>query len=251
MSQESQREGNTRNRARRFIFTLNNYTTEECLKISNFLVDKKYIYGFEKGIEGTPHLQGYFEAKNQIDFNVLKNLNPRVHWEKAKGDQKSNLKYCSKELNYRTNMKIPEPIKILENLRPWQKEIEDLILTKPDERTVYWYYDTKGGCGKTSLIKYLCVKYDFIQYSCASKSADILTIANEDKSCYLLNFTRSQEGFCPYNALEQLKDGLVSDSKLKKVSNQIIMNCPHVICFANWLPDVTLLSMDRWRLIEL
>nr|WAE42307.1 MAG: replication associated protein [Cressdnaviricota sp.] len=104
MSQKSQStlgEGNTnlpRNRARRWCFTLNNYTDDDVSLISLYFEKEKYfIFGKEVGENGTPHLQGYVEFNNQKDFSTLIKIIPRIHWEKAKGDRNSNIKYCSKD----------------------------------------------------------------------------------------------------------------------------------------------------------
>jgi hypothetical protein len=148
-------------------------------------------------------------------------------------------------------MKIAKPVKIIQELRSWQAFIEQTVLSEPDDRTIYWFWEPDGNTGKTSLIKYLLVKYDFCEFSRATKTADIVTVANPAKTCYLFDFARTQEGFAPYNALEQLKDGLISDSKLKKETRNIIMNPPHVICFANWEPDTDTLSSDRWNITRI
>lgn len=83
-------------RARRWCFTLNNYTEEECDTISK--VKCEYlIYGFETGENETPHLQGYIVFKNPKSFNALKKIIPRAHLEKAVGTNRENYMYCSKQ----------------------------------------------------------------------------------------------------------------------------------------------------------
>jgi len=73
------REGNTklpsknRIRARRWCYTLNNYTKEEMSQLLTlFQTEKYFIQGEEIGEEGTIHLQGYIEFKFQKDINNLK-----------------------------------------------------------------------------------------------------------------------------------------------------------------------------------
>ena len=182
----------------------------------------------------------------------MKKINERIHWEFAKGSRRQNLIYCTKEGNHECSWIVPEPLDIITKLWPWQKEVEDIILRKPEKRIIHWFWEPEGNAGKTSLIKYLLTKYEYITFSRASKSADILTCADIDKTVYLFDFARHQEGFTPWLALEQLKDGLVTDSKLKKESRNVIMNTPHVICFANWAPDVSgKLSLDKFKLTRI
>lgn len=243
-SPDSKRSGNTKDRFRRWCFTLNNWTQEELLHLTNFFDDRnaKYIMGEEVGEEGTPHLQGYVEWPNQVRFETLKLASERAHWEKAKAKRAENVKYCSKDAVHIhcKGFYVKKLVKVLkqEELYPWQLFVENIVQSPPDERTIYWFWEPDGGRGKTALIKYLLVKYEHAAFSRACKASDILTVANVEKTVYLFDFARSQQDFCPWSALEQLKDGLVSDSKLKKETRNLIMNPPIVICFANWRPDM-------------
>jgi len=38
-----------------------------------------------------------------------------------------------------------EEIETLTTLYPWQKKIEDLFFTEPDDRTVNWFWEGTGG----------------------------------------------------------------------------------------------------------
>nr|WAE42142.1 MAG: replication associated protein [Cressdnaviricota sp.] len=104
ISQPVSGEGNTilpptlRIRARRWCYTLNNHSKEEMSHLLvEFKFEKYFIQGEEVGKEGTKHLQGYVEFKNQKDLSYLKKINPRIHWEKAKGSKEQNIRYCTKE----------------------------------------------------------------------------------------------------------------------------------------------------------
>lgn len=94
-------------RARRFCLTLNNYSEKEEFDISEHMNTKHFwIIGKEVGSENnTPHLQIYFESKNPIAFKTIKNWNNRLHIEVAKGSRRANYNYCSKEGNFKTNIK--------------------------------------------------------------------------------------------------------------------------------------------------
>lgn len=81
---------------RSWCFTVNNFAPAEYEKLQD--VDCKYIIiGMEKGKEGTPHLQGYVQFKNQKRLSEVKNICERAHWEQAKGSPQQNYDYCSKE----------------------------------------------------------------------------------------------------------------------------------------------------------
>ncbi|MEO5351357.1 MAG: hypothetical protein H7836_17205 [Magnetococcus sp. YQC-3] len=249
---------------RRWFLTWNHYTRgdlENLLHYCDYERECKYEINEEVGeISKIKHLQGSIQFKDAIEFETLKKKFNGCHWEPTNNLKAAN-EYCSKEHTQVGNhskknyaKKIAQKkfkTKNFEELYDWQKSVLTILEKQPDDRTIHWFWEPKGCAGKTTLIKYILKYYDTATYSCACKSADILSIADENKNIYLLNFTRNQEGYCPWSALEQLKDGLISDSKLKKKSNNIVMDSPHVICFANWEPDTSKLSQDRWCIINI
>lgn len=82
----------------RWCFTVNNYTLEPVLDPSmDYLV-----YGIERGENGTPHLQGYVRFKLRKTLAAVKRiLDERGHYERAKGDEKTNREYCTKDGNFK------------------------------------------------------------------------------------------------------------------------------------------------------
>lgn len=96
--------------AKRWCFTLNNYSEEE-YNLFELLEWSYLIIGKEKGKEGTPHLQGYIELKKARRLTALKKENLRVHWEKLKGLPWQAANYCKKEGDFREWGKISVPEK--------------------------------------------------------------------------------------------------------------------------------------------
>lgn len=84
-------------RTKKWCFTLNNYTAEDCQKIE--AIECEYlIYGKEVGDQGTHHLQGFIYFTNRKTFNTVKKLlGDKCHIEAAKGSIKENIAYCSKD----------------------------------------------------------------------------------------------------------------------------------------------------------
>lgn len=87
------------NQAKRWCFTLNNYSDVEVTIIRTQLqLSANFaVIGKEVGDNGTPHLQGYCSLKQKVRLTGLKKiLGPRVHAEVARGTDQQNLVYCTK-----------------------------------------------------------------------------------------------------------------------------------------------------------
>jgi len=238
----------------RWIMVLNNYTNEELNSIGS-IINKNCKYAIiekEVGENGTPHLQGYFEFKTKMRPCSVFNIS-RIHFEKARESRAVNDKYCSKDENIVISIGRPKPIKIIQTLYEWQKKIETLILTEPDDRSVYWFYDKKGNIGKTQFIKYCVIKHKVL-FCSGGKMSDIMNLVfnqNMDEcNCVMFNIPRANEGYVSYASLESIKDGMVCNTKYE--TGVKIFNSPHLICFANFPPnDKEKLSDDRWVITNL
>lgn len=236
-------------------FTYNNYKLEtlETMETQFRSLNIKYIIGKEVGENGTPHLQGYIECDKKIRPIEYLKLDKNIHWEKAKGDKQSNIKYCSKDEDYITNMNedIIEDLFIGKIPYDYQKFILNLIKQKPDSRTIHWFYDHIGNTGKTSFSKHICLKHRDDAIYISGKSSDIkcaIASCKKKPRICIFDFVRSSEEFISYEAIEAVKNGIFFSGKYE--SETVIMNCPHVIIFANFEPEKSKLSLDRWKIIE-
>lgn len=252
-------------RCRRFCFTLNNYSEEELHTIHKVFDSDLYIIGKEVGEQGTHHLQGYVELKNGKTLSAMCKINKRIHWEIAKGNREQNVKYCSKDNCFTSNMKIPIDRKAFilnkkyNNVKwkPWQDDVINLVAGPADDRMIHWYWESKGNVGKSFLCKYLALKYDVI--ICDGKKADVLNQLkiwcdeNPDKcgpQIVICDIPRSnKEGRISYGALEAIKNGMCYSGKYE--GGQIFIDDVHIICFGNFEPEYELLSEDRWVITEL
>jgi len=85
-------------RAKRWVFTLNNYTEEELLALHHIDGHVDYlVFAKEVGENGTPHLQGYVCFPDQKRLNAVKEiLGNRCHVEVSRGTPDQASKYCKK-----------------------------------------------------------------------------------------------------------------------------------------------------------
>lgn len=217
---------------------------------------EKYAFQHEIGKSGTPHIQGCFYFKNARSFSQVQQHLPGVHIEPCKS-WKDAIEYCTKEdtraspfISNCLPVKVEDPLDIT-NKADWMIEIENILETKPDRRKIYWYYEKQGGIGKTTFCKHLCLTITNVLYASGKVSDIQYAIAEMDPKPTLILFDvpRSAAEYVNYQALEKVKDGIFFSGKYE--SKMVIMNNPHVICFANQRPNTNMLSNDRWIIKEL
>lgn len=239
----------------KWCFTLNNYTKEEIETIETTFRQtcRKYIFQEETGEEGTPHLQGVIHLKAKKRITELKFI-PRIHWEKC-NNWDASIIYCSKELT-RTgaqySMGMPKPIKRISTLTCWQKEIEDLLLSEPDGRTVHWYHEDEGGIGKSAFTKYMFLTHKTLMIDVGKYSDIMLAIheANMDEvTMIIFDIPRSFGNKISYPAIEAISNGLIRSTKYE--GGMKAFNPPHIVVFNNEEPDYSKLSEDRWKVVDL
>lgn len=235
-----------------WVFTLNNYTIDDPGIILNFCEKKckKWVFQEELGEQGTPHLQGFISLKKTSRLTSLKKVNERIHWEVCKMPECA-WNYCQKEETRNGKIwcseVIRKPIKILkdEDLYNWEKQIMDWISDPPNDRQIIWVKDSEGGKGKSTFCKYLVVKKGAML--CGGSSKDMfcalkLWVEKKDyPEIVVIDVARS--GDIDYEGIEQIKNGLVFNSKYE--AQQIVGNPPHVIVFSNYGPRSNALSKDR------
>jgi len=58
------------------------------------------VVGREVGQQGTPHIQGYIVLKSRKRLHQLRTVDPRSHFEAARGSPEHNRAYCTKDGNF-------------------------------------------------------------------------------------------------------------------------------------------------------
>ncbi|AXQ66580.1 MAG: putative viral replication protein [Circoviridae sp.] len=243
------------NAAKRWCFTYNNHTDFGyemiCAKIKQFC--RFAIIGEEIApTSGTRHLQGYIEFREKRrpigTFGMTE-----LHWELARGSKADNILYCSKEKEI---FRFPKPFKQeIQCLYDWQQRIVDLLKTKPDDRTINWYWEDKGGLGKTTFQKYIFGAFQKVVVL-SGKGSDmkngVMKYYEATQSLpkiVLINIPRCNQRFVSWSGLEEIKDMFFYSPKYE--GGMVCGECPHVICFANAPPDESLMSRDRWNIENL
>lgn len=214
---------------------------------------KEFVFQLERGEgeSGYLHFQGCFSLENKERMEPLKNKLGfhTIHLEPCR-DWMASKKYCSKPetrigRTWRKGM-IYLPERPLQHI--WQQELKRELAGEPHPRKIIWYTDPVGGTGKTTFAVHMHLldpERNIIAKN--GRSADVAAaIGDATPKVVILDLSRTQEDHMNYQVLEDLKNGVIFQSKYK--SRVLVFEPPHVVVFANFPPHLSALSADRWDL---
>lgn len=133
-------------------------------------------------------------------------------------------------------------------LRPWQVSTMLVPAVPADSRSVYWVSGPTGCEGKSYLADMLERDHSAIVMQEGSK-LDLAFIYNREPLVVFNYGMGTDQSKVPYTFMEDLKDGRVFSRKYIPITKRFVP--PHVIVFANFLPDFDKLARDRWRIMDL
>lgn len=218
------------------------------------------VFQLEKGEEeGYLHWQIQMKLKKKQRLTWLSNHFCRfAHCEVTRNIDAANGYCCKEETRLEGPYLYPIPVKPKtdyfekEELKYtwWQKEIISLLDKEPG-REIYWYWEPKGGIGKTTFMRHLCLKYNVFPLENAKKSdiAFAMKKMDDSQNTVIFDLPRSTEGQINYTAIESILNGMIFSSKYE--SGFIIRDRCRVIVLANWEPQRESMSQDRWVVKEI
>lgn len=133
---------------------------------------------------------------------------------------------------------------------PMQKMVLDMMAEEPDDRRVVYIWEPVGNIGKSKLVKYVCWRKmaKYINTDSAARLTAAICKAGAFR-CYMIDLTRSKDAAksigAVFEVIERLKNGHIADNMYGE-DNELFMESPHVFVFANFPPDMSSLSKDRW-----
>lgn len=129
-----------------------------------------------------------------------------------------------------------------------QRYILDIIEQKPDDRKVYWFYDNIGKSGKSYIAKYIQLTKE-TYYITGGKQNDIL-YGYDGEPIIIIDLARTYADNLDhiYTIIENFKNGQYLSTKYE--TKQKLFKIPHIIVMANFKPDQSKLSIDRWHIID-
>lgn len=242
------------------------HTTENRDKFQKWLRNNcdKFIFQAEDTVNN-PHYQGYCHTviKNR-STTLARGANDDlrgVDIRPASTNGLTKLKtYCMKDETRVDGPWADKRLYLGQDLWPierwpdWQRSLFEKLQSNPDDRTLRWIYDPLGQNGKSKFLKYLSYKWDSLALG-YGHSVDTLNLVSKfpNKQHYGFNLTRCKPSNISeldlYAAMESIKDGHFIN--LKYETAEIIMCPPHVTVFANHLPKMHMVSLDRWKIFEI
>lgn len=123
----------------------------------------------------------------------------------------------------------------------WQSDLVSYLSGPVDNRKILWFFDSIGNSGKS----YFCSNYSALSkyIITGGKNADIYYAYNYEK-LVLFDLPRAKEDTVCYDVMEAFKNGYFLSTKYE--CKPVRFNVPHVVVFANFRPDESKLSADRW-----
>lgn len=203
-----------------------------------FKVGSEEFIRIDHGIQGKRNdISDWVDTARRSGFKHAMEEDPQTYVTHHQGLEK---------LIYKTR-KIEDQPEVPAAARQWFEE------TFPDKdnadpRKIHWVFDPVGGWGKSALATHIVDNYAGTIF--AGKTADIamaikgwIVENGRDPQFCLFDVPRSTDDYINYQAIEKLKDGAIVSTKWD--SQLVRFKRPHVIVFANCVPEPGKFSEDR------
>ena len=240
--------------AAHWVFTYN-HPPDDFIQLLHVVPEIKcFVVQKEKGICGTPHLQGYVEFKRRVRAPAVIDWTSKIYWEICKSIPKA-IAYCQKKETRVAGpwFKAITPMRAVQEkfaFKPWQLELLNTLSLPPHPRKIYWYCDLEGGKGKTEIAKWLAINRGAAVLG--GKGADMkdaIARMRQYPDIVIIDVPRCTLGYISYQGIEEVKNGIFFSGKYE--SKMVTGPIPHLIVFANEEPNYEKLSKDRWEVIHL
>ena len=243
------------NQLKEWFFTWNNYPGDwETILRPIINLCTKCSMQPEIGANSTPHIQGCLTLKKAARWSEL-GLPATIHWE-ATRNSAAAAAYCAKVASKAgpTISKGPRDLRLITILLPWQEKCLLICDSEPDFRTVHWIWEDTGNVGKSQFSRLLCSRGKTLVVRGGS-CTDLMFIVMSHKdlseiTTVVWDLPRENEGRVSWNAIEQLKDGLITSTKYE--SGCLLLPPMNVVIFSNYLPrDAHQISGDRLKILKI
>ena len=221
-----------------------------------------YIFQLEDTTDNL-HFQGYINLKTKTRAKTLaKSLNDRFPGIEIRPSSTGGI-YALKNYCMKDETRVAGPWADKEvymgqdlptELLPWQQKLKDYILGPVNPRELIWVYDEGGNSGKSAFCKYMSFHFKTLKLTYGN-AGDLLNLVSKKagRRGYLFDLTRTKPSQFSstdlYSAMEDVKNGHFINTKYE--TDEILMIQPHIVVFANRLPESNAVSADRWTIVTI
>lgn len=225
---------------------------------------KRYCFQLEMGAEGYVHYQGRLSLQMKVRMAGLIHLfkdTPGfkgVHFSLTSNENRDNNFYVTKDkscidgpwMDTDFSCPVTRQMEDYRDLVPREWTLDCTALLEGwDLRTIHLVFDPKGNSGKSLFTEdmhqrgkaYMCPVLDNV--------GDLMNMALATKSpAYIIDMPRGLAGRelrSMYTGIESLKNGVAYDKRYRWRLE--VFDRPAVIIFTNTVPDLGLLSRDKWK----
>lgn len=247
-----------------FRYTAGDYTPNDIIGFIKKYA-KKYVFQKEKGDTGYIHYQGRLSLIKKRRVAAIKKIwynsdvpMPNYLEPTVTEEHRRVAFYCMKE---DTRIEgpwsdrdeppyIPRQIREVQQLRPFQNTIVSKV-DEWDKRTINVIYCQSGNMGKSILVGYLRAHRLARALPPVNDYKDLLRMVCDlpTSRCYLFDMPRSLNKdrlYQFFSAVETIKDGYAYDDRYSFTEK--VFDCPNIWIFTNTMPDLNMVSLDRWKI---
>lgn len=229
---------------------------------------RKWTFQVELGENaGVYHYQGRLSLKVKSRKPALIKMFPNAHYfgvtsnanrdntfyvEKSETNVAGPWHDTDEEFNKEEPEELPPRLSKITMLHRFQEEIRTIGTGPEDDRSINLLYDPIGMNGKSTIVNIMRYHKQAFKLPIFKEFRDIMRVLQKapKRQCYFIDVPR---GLCArkhaelWPGLESLKDGHVWDDRYTFVEYDFWI-VPHIWVFVNRLPDMNMLSPDRWKM---
>lgn len=135
-------------------------------------------------------------------------------------------------------------------LRLWQHALNERVSGDADDRRIVFVVNPEGNCGKSWLTRYWMTHREGTQFLSVGKRDDLAYSVDVNNDLFVFDIPRGNMVLLQYGFLEMLKNRVVYSPKYTSVT-KVLRSTPHVVVFSNEPPDMSKLTGDRYKVIEI
>lgn len=227
-------------------------TTDMVVKMFENAKADKFVIGEEKGtLTGYEHFQCKAHFRKPYTLNELKKFfGETVHCEPSIC---KDFAYCEKEGKFYRSWQGPLAKYHDIDLRQWQGEAVAELCDQND-RQVTVIIGRDGAEGKSTLAKYLVVRYNYAYVPAMPNFEDymFMAMAHPNAKGFIFDIPKAdnaQQEKAMWCAMETIKNGYLYDKRY--LFSERWIEPPKMLVFSNACPPKDMLTEDRWRIFEI